>query len=91
MCGSCTEGYSLLMGSNKCGHCHNNYTMIAWIALFAVMGVLLVVLLIALNLTVSVGTLNCLLFYANVVKLYEPVFSKKGSLPCSLESSHIMD
>ena len=81
MCGSCTEGYSLLMGSNKCGHCHNNYMMIAWIALFAVMGVLLVVLLIALNLTVSVGTLNGLLFYANIVKLYEPVFSRKGALP----------
>uniref|UniRef100_A0A1X7U4C2 Uncharacterized protein n=1 Tax=Amphimedon queenslandica TaxID=400682 RepID=A0A1X7U4C2_AMPQE len=81
MCGSCREGYSLLMGSNKCGHCHNNYTMIAWIALFAVKGVLLVVLLIALNLTVSVGTLNGLLFYANIVKLYEPVFSRKGALP----------
>uniref|UniRef100_A0A1X7V2G7 Right handed beta helix domain-containing protein n=1 Tax=Amphimedon queenslandica TaxID=400682 RepID=A0A1X7V2G7_AMPQE len=81
MCGSCTEGYSLLMGSNKCGHCHDNYTMIAWIALFAVMGVLLVVLLIALNLTVSVGTLNGLLFYANIIKLYEPVFSRKGALP----------
>ena len=80
MCGSCTEGYSLLMGSNKCGQCHNNYTMIGWIALFAVMGVLLVVLLIALNLTVSVGTLNGLLFYANIVKLYEPVFSRKGAL-----------
>uniref|UniRef100_A0A1X7U269 Right handed beta helix domain-containing protein n=1 Tax=Amphimedon queenslandica TaxID=400682 RepID=A0A1X7U269_AMPQE len=81
MCGSCTEGYSLLMGSNKCGHCHNNYMMIAWIGLFAVMGVLLVALLIALNLTVSVGTLNGLLFYANIVKLYEPVFSRKGALP----------
>ena len=81
MCGSCTEGYSLLMGSNKCGQCHNNYMMIPWIALFAVMGVLLVVLLIALNLTVSVGTLNGLLFYANIVKLYEPVFSRKGALP----------
>ena len=81
MCGSCTEGYSLLLGSNKCGQCHNNYTMIAWIALFAVMGVLLVVLLIVLNLTVSVGTLNGLLFYANIVKLYEPVFSRKGALP----------
>uniref|UniRef100_A0A1X7U274 Right handed beta helix domain-containing protein n=1 Tax=Amphimedon queenslandica TaxID=400682 RepID=A0A1X7U274_AMPQE len=81
MCGSCRNGYSLLMGSNKCGHCHNNYMMIAWIALFAVMGVLLVVLLIALNLTVSVGTLNGLLFYANIVKLYEPVFSRKGPLP----------
>ena len=81
MCGSCRDEYSLLMGSNKCGHCHNNYMMIAWIALFAVMGVLLVVLLIALNLTVSVGTLNGLLFYANIVKLYEPVFSRKGALP----------
>ena len=81
MCGSCRNGYSLLMGSNKCGQCHNNYTMIAWIALFAVMGVLLVVLLIALNLTVSVGTLNGLLFYANIVKLYEPVFSRNEALP----------
>uniref|UniRef100_A0A1X7U3W7 Uncharacterized protein n=1 Tax=Amphimedon queenslandica TaxID=400682 RepID=A0A1X7U3W7_AMPQE len=81
MCGSCRDGYSLLMGSNKCGQCNDDYMMIAWIALFAVMGVLLVVLLIALNLTVSVGTLNGLLFYANIVKLYEPVFSRKGALP----------
>ena len=81
MCGSCRDGYSLLMGSNKCEQCHNDYMMIAWIALFAVMGVLLVVLLIALNLTVSVGTMNGLLFYANIVKLYEPVFSRKGALP----------
>ena len=81
MCGSCRDGYSLLMGSNKCGHCHNNYMIIPWIGLFAVMGVLLVVLLIVLNLTVSVGTLNGLLFYANIVKLYEPVFSRKEALP----------
>ena len=81
MCGSCRDGYSLLIGSNKCGHCDNDYMMIAWIALFAVMGILLVVLLIALNLTVSVGTLNGLFFYANIVKLYQPVFSRKGALP----------
>ena len=81
MCGSCRDEYSLLMGSNKCGQCHNSYMIIGWIAMFAVMGVLLVVLLIALNLTVSVGTLNGLLFYANIVKLYEPVFSRKGALP----------
>ena len=81
MCGSCRDGYSLLMGSNKCEQCHNDYMIIGWIALFAVMGVLLVVVLIALNLTVSVGTLNGLLFYANTVKLYEPVFSRKGALP----------
>ena len=81
MCGSCRDGYSLLMGSNKCEQCHDDYMIIGWIALFAVMGVLLVVLLIALNLTVSVGTMNGLLFYANIVKLYEPFFSRKGALP----------
>ena len=82
MCGSCRDGYSLLIGSNKCGQCNNNYFITAgWIALFAVMGILLVVLLIALNLTVSVGTLNGLLFYANIVKLYEPVFSTQGAVP----------
>ena len=69
------DGYSLLMGSNKCRHCDNNYMIIAWVTLFAVMGILLVVVLIALNLTVSVGTLNGLLFYANIVKLYEPALS----------------
>ena len=83
MCGSCRNGYSLLMGSNKCGRCDdtNNYIIITWLLLFAVMGVSLVFLLIALNLTVSVGTLNGLLFYANIVKLYEPVFSREGALP----------
>ena len=84
MCGSCRDGYSLLIGSNKCEKCNNKYMYFitaGWIALFAVMGILLVVLLIALNLTVSVGTLNGLLFYANIVKLYEPVFSTQGAVP----------
>ena len=81
MCGSCTEGYSLLMGSNKCGLCHSAYIAIGWVALFAVMGFILVVILIALNLTVSLGTLNGLLLYANIVKLYEPVFSSEVRLP----------
>ena len=84
MCGSCRDGYSLLIGSNKCGKCNNKYMYFitaGWIALFAVMGILLVVLLIALNLTVSVGTLNGLLFYANIVKLYEPVFSRERAIP----------
>ena len=38
------------------------------------MGIALVVLLIVLNLTVSVGTINGLLFIANIIKLYQPVF-----------------
>ena len=47
MCGSCRNGYNLLIGSNKCGKCNNNYKYFrtaGWIALIAVMGILLVVL-----------------------------------------------
>ena len=73
LCGTCTTGYSLVLGSNECMECTTNYNM-ALIILFAFMGIALVVLLIALNLTVSVGTINGLLFTANIIKLYQPVF-----------------
>ena len=73
LCQSCTTGYSLVLGSNECKECTTNYNM-ALIILFAFMGIALVVLLIVLNLTVSVGTVNGLLFTANIIKLYQPVF-----------------
>ena len=73
LCGSCTTGYSLVLGTNECRECTTNYNM-ALVILFAFMGIALVVLLIALNLTVSVGTINGLLFAANIIKLYQPVF-----------------
>ena len=73
LCGSCTTGYSLVLGSNECMECTTNYNM-ALIILFVFMGIALVVLLIVLNLTVSVGTINGLLFTANIIKLYQPVF-----------------
>ena len=69
LCGQCAEGYSLMLGSNKCKQCSNGY--IALVIPFALLGVALVVLLIVLNLTVAVGTINGLIFYANIVKLYE--------------------
>ena len=37
-------------------------------------GIALVAFVIALNLTVSVGTINGLIFYPNTVKIYEPIF-----------------
>ena len=67
--------------------------IIAWITLFAVMGILLhgIVVLIALNLTVSVGTLNGLLFYANIVKLYKPVLSRRELPVLSLDQLRLWD
>ena len=76
LCGQCSDGLSLMLGSNQCGQCTNNY--IALIIPFALAGIALVAFIIALNLTVSVGTINGLIFYANVVKIYEPIFFPNG-------------
>ena len=43
-------------------------------------GIALVAFFIILNLTVSVGTINGLIFYANVVKIYEPIFFPDGPI-----------
>ena len=79
LCGQCSEGLSLMLGSNQCGQCTNDH--IALIIPFALAGIALVAFVITLNLTVSVGTINGLIFYANVVKIYEHVFLPKGPIP----------
>ena len=77
LCGKCKAGLSLMLGSNKCGACSNKY--LGTLAGFIASGVMLLVFLLFLNLTVSVGTINGLLFYANVVKLNETVYFPNGS------------
>ena len=69
LCGSCQPGLSLSLGSSRCLSCPSY-----WPALFVVItlaavlaGIALVALLLVLNMTVAVGTLNGLIFYANVV------------------------
>ena len=79
LCGQCTEGLSLMLGSNQCGQCTNDY--LALIAAFVFGGLCLCVLLLILNLTVSVGSINGLLFYANMVKLNRSVLFSSGQIP----------
>ena len=79
LCGGCAQGLSLLLGSNRCGKCSND--SLALLLPFTLAGFALVVLLVLLNLTVSVGTINGLIFYANIVKLGEAIFFPNGSIP----------
>ena len=53
---------------------------LAHIIPFAVAGIAMIAFVIVLNLTVSVGTINGLIFYANVVKIYEPIFFPDGPI-----------
>ena len=65
MCGSCSAGLSVVMGSSECHYC-SNYWLFLHIPI-AILGVLLVILLTVLNITIAEGTLSGLIFYCNVI------------------------
>ena len=65
LCGGCQPGLSLTLGTNQCLHCPN--THLALLLPFALTGAVLVCFIKVIDLTISQGTLNGLVFYANVV------------------------
>ena len=69
LCGSCRPGLSLSLGTTHCLLCPRLWPVIfISISIAALLaGVVLVAVLMALNMTVAVGTLNGLIFYVNVV------------------------
>ena len=68
LCGTCKHGFSLSLGSSHCIPCSHWHTNLPVIFLSAfISGIVLVALLLVLNLTVAIGTLNGLIFYANIV------------------------
>ena len=66
LCGGCKTDMSALLGSTHCKACTNQHL---WVLLpITILGVVLVTLLFLLNFTVSVGTLNGLILYANIIR-----------------------
>jgi hypothetical protein len=65
----CRPGLSLSLGSSRCIPCsdHWHQDLIGTVAAAFVAGIALVIFLLALNVTVAIGTLNGILFYANIV------------------------
>ena len=69
LCGSCQPGLSLSLGSSQCLSCPSYWpALLVAITIAAILaGIALVALLLILNMTIAIGTLNGLIFYANVV------------------------
>ena len=69
LCGACQPRYSLSLGSSHCLKCPSYWPAMFVIILVAsfLAGIALVATLLVLNLTVAVGTLNGIIFYANIV------------------------
>ena len=76
ICGQCVVNYSLTLGEVQCSDCSkiNPGVTFGLLLLFALVGIILAVLLIFLKMTVASGTLNGLIFYANVVDANRDIF-----------------
>ena len=72
LCGACQQGLSQVLGTSRCKKCSNLWLLL--IVVFALAGALLVASLMLLNLTVTTGTINGLIFYANIVRANNAVF-----------------
>ena len=72
LCGGCKTGLSLTLGSPKCKRCSNSF--ISLLVVFIAAGLALVTFLTILNLTVSTGTINALILYANIIRALNPIF-----------------
>ena len=73
LCGACQHNLSHVFGTSACRECSSLWVLL-WVPVIVLAGIALVVLLIVLNLTVSVGTINGLIFYANIVRANHVTF-----------------
>ena len=84
LCSHCKQNYSLSLASSKCVECacHDDKDKCCnWICHLVVIiigaviaGVLLVLVILVLNLTVAVGTLNSIVFYANIINANQSIY-----------------
>ena len=78
VCGQCQKNFSLALGSLHCIPCNNNYT--ALILFFMMAGVALIIIIFLFQLTVSVGTLSGLFFYANIIQANSQAYFPRATM-----------
>ena len=77
LCGGCKKHFSLAIGSSRCIHCQNNNNL-ALLIFFVAAGIFLVLIIAALNLTVTQGMINGLVFYANISWAFQSILYPSG-------------
>ena len=72
LCGACRRGLGLVLGTSQCKQCSNLYLLL--LIVFALAGIGLVLILLKLDLTVSSGMLNGLIFYVNIIQANRSIY-----------------
>ena len=71
-CGACDDGLGKIFGSNFCRKCSNIWLLT--ILLYGIIGIILVLIIHLLKLTVTMGTINGLIFFCNIMSINESLF-----------------
>ena len=72
LCSQCKHPLSMVFGSSRCTKCSNLHILIGIMVIMV--GIILVILFYLLNLTVTNGAINGIIFYANIVSINDSVF-----------------
>lgn len=82
LCGACQPSLGVSLGSSHCLPCPLQWHwLLAVIVIgFILTGIALVCLLLILNLTVAMGTLNAIIFYANIVAANKSVILQTSQI-----------
>ena len=68
LCGGCEDGYSLVLGPDECQICNSNLWLLM-IPVFAIVGIVLVIVLFCLRMTISNQLLGGIIFYVNMTEV----------------------
>ena len=88
ICGECIPNYSVVFGSTDCKMCSDKRWILTGI-IYIVAGPLLVFILYKLNLTLTKGTLNGIIFYAQITNAGVQEYLNTPCSDCSNESYFI--
>ena len=79
LCGACLQNYSLTLSSLKISKCNSN-DYLSLPQEFALAGVALIASLLLLQITVADGTINGLIFYANIINIVKDLVFPQETL-----------
>ena len=71
-CSTCVDGFGKTFGSDFCRKCSNIW--LVTILLYGVLGIILVLIIHLLKLTVTMGTINGLIFFCNIISINASLF-----------------
>ena len=89
LCSKCKDGFGLKIGNSDCSKCKTDVAIPLFVFGFLLLGIVLVVFLVAFDVTYTEGHFSCLLFYANIVHVKQIYFFLTGAT--ELHSTPVAD